>query len=159
MANYSAEFAALSLAAPELLRLGYVTVDDFLTSLVSARRDHLVPIKYSVVNTQPAYSSDPGFDGYHFVTAMRIYRRRLDGLYHRVRPRELARVYAEVDRHFTLVYDPLADRRRPSVPQAPQLWPIRLLFQAGDAFNDASPWDGKMSVAYIERAAQIGDES
>jgi hypothetical protein len=139
-------------------RLGYVEREQVIELLVYKGNDVLVAIRYSVVNKLPQYSSDHAFDGFHFVTGCRLYvpiEWGADGkptLFHRVRPRRLARVIAHPEKYWTVVVDPLADHRRPDVPHAPQLWPLTLLLDAGDAFYDAGAYDGKMPVAVMRRS-------
>ncbi len=151
-------FDQLGLMAPALIRLGYVDRETVIRALVLARHDVLFAIKYSIVNELPAYSSFRTFSGNHFVTGCRVYE-PIDGTadsWHRVRPRYVQRVIDHPADYWAVVIDPGADHRRPNVPQAPQLWPLTLLLAAGDAFADRSPYDGKLPIAVIDRAAKKG---
>lgn len=151
-------FDALGLEGPTLERLGYVEREIVIRALVYARHDVLFAINYGVVNQLPAYSSDHDFDGNHFVTGCRIYE-PIEGTvdrWHRVRPRGVQRVLNHPADFWAVVIDPLADHRRATIQQAPQLWPLTLLLAAGDAFADRAPRDGKLPIAVIARAAQKG---
>ena len=151
-------FDHIGLMAPALIRLGYVDRETVIRALVLARHDVLFAIKYSTVNELPAYSSDRDFNGNHFVTGCRVYE-PIEGTadrWHRVRGRSVQRVIDHPADFWVVVIDPLADQRRPSIPLAPQLWPLTLLLSAGDAFADRSPYDGKLPIAVIDRAEQKG---
>lgn len=153
-AQVAAQFDQLGLVAPRLTRLGYVDKETVIRVLIHAQSDVLFAIKYAIVNELPEYSSDRDFNGNHFVTACRIYEPVGADRWHRVRPRGVQRVIAHPADFWTVVIDPIADHRRPRVPQAPQLWPLQLLLTAGDAFDDRAPYDGKMPVAVIGRAPE-----
>lgn len=162
VAAYADEFEAIGLAAPDLIRLGYVTYSEFINSLVRAQRFHVVGVDYAVFNLPwwRQYSGDKGYTGAHFITCTRIYAQGAAGAFRRVRPRNAWRVVEHPERYWTLLLDPLADGRRPAIPQAPQLVPLPLVLGAGDAFYDAGPpWDGRLTVAAILRAADLEEES
>ena len=79
-------------------------------SLIISGRGAIVQIRYSVI-APTRYDASPGFTGNHAVFVNE--RRASDGAY--------------------LVYDPLADHRRASIPQGPQWWPGSLLQRAAYA--------------------------
>lgn len=154
-AQVAQAFAARGLVAPTLVRLGYIERETVIRSLIRAQFDHLFAISYRVVIEHPTFAGDKDFAGAHFVTACRIYRGTGNGGWRRVRPRDVDDVVADPDMYWTAVIDPLADGRRSAIPKAPQLWPLTLLLDAGDAFFDSADYDGKMPVALIRRAAKV----
>lgn len=79
-------------------------------SLIISGRGAVVQIRYSVI-APTKFDGSPGFTGNHAVYVNE--RRASDGAY--------------------LVYDPLADHRRPGIPQGPQWWPASLLKAAAYA--------------------------
>jgi hypothetical protein len=156
VATFGPDFAAIGLEAPKLIRLGYIGVDELRTTLIDPSAFHIVAVKYKPIHGTP-YDGCPTFDGAHFVTAQRIYVPRGAEYFHRLRKWELPRWPADrlMEHGSTLDEDPLADGRRPSIPQAAQLWPLGLLVRMADQFNDAAPYDGKFPVAVIYRAKEI----
>jgi hypothetical protein len=164
---YATDFVAHHLSEPQLIRLGYVSFAEFMPYLIRVRLDNLVAINYRPVTLQPQFAGDKNYVGNHFITALRIYEALPDGRYHRLRPREVSRVLAwlepaagqavpqylrDPNRFWTVVIDPIADGRRPKIPRAPQLWPLSLVLQAGDAFYDPGVPDNRLAVAVIPRA-------
>jgi hypothetical protein len=84
-------------------------------SLIISGRGAVVQIKYSVI-APTKYDASPGFVGNHGIYVNE--RRASDGAY--------------------LVYDPMADHRRASIPQGPQWWPATLLQAAAYAMPGTS---------------------
>lgn len=80
---------------------------DTFRSLIISGRGAVLQIDYGVI-APTKYDASPGFTGLHAVYVNE--RRRSDGRY--------------------LVYDPLADNRRPGIPKGPQWWPADLLRRA-----------------------------
>jgi hypothetical protein len=80
-------------------------------SLIISGRGAVVPILYSVI-APTRFDASPGFIGRHSIYVNE--RRARDGAF--------------------LVSDPLADHRRPNIPQGPQWWPASLLRRAACAF-------------------------
>lgn len=159
--GFTTEFAGFGYQAPKLIRLGYVTFAELVQTLIQPSLFHVTAINYTPVIAQPEYAGDKSYTGNHFIGAVRIYEALSGDRYHRLRPRELGRVTQWLGagmptpaRFWTFVLDPLADGRRPHIPQAPQLWPLALYLEAGDRFNDKSPFDGKLTAAVMPRIAK-----
>jgi hypothetical protein len=101
--------AAIHLYATDMwVRYG-VPWATYQSLIISGRGAH-TQIKYSVI-APTKYDASPGFTGTHSVFVNE--RRSSDGAF--------------------LVYDPLADNRRPGIPQGPQWWPASLLRAAAYA--------------------------
>jgi len=79
-------------------------------SLIISGRGAVLQIDYGII-APTKYDASPGFYGNHAIYVNE--RRSSDGAY--------------------LVYDPLADHRRSSIPQGPQWWPATLLQKASYA--------------------------
>lgn len=85
-------------------------------SMINSGRGAVVAIQYGVI-APTQYDGSPGFTGGHSVYVNE--RRSSDGRF--------------------LVYDPLADHRRPGIPQGPQWWPSSLLQRAAEAYPGTNP--------------------
>jgi hypothetical protein len=92
-------------------------------SMVISGRGAVVAIVYSVI-APTQFNASPGFIGRHSVYVNEY--RASDGAF--------------------LVYDPLADHRRASIPQGPQWWPGHLLKVAAGAYPGAGY--GKVTGSY-----------
>lgn len=147
--SYSGQAATLGLAPPTLTRLGAVSVDSLLRAVVNYRRNVvIVGLDYGVLQQDKWRDDYAGskFFGGHWVTFQGLFRLRLE-TYRRIPPyrverviRRILEVPARADRFFLQGYDPLADGRWSGtlgqrVPDAPQMWPLSLVLEAGRAFG------------------------
>ena len=156
VAAFAPDAAALGYDAPRLIKLGYINADQVRAQLVKKTAFMIIAVSYKILQRDEwqAYRSDD-YTGGHFICARKLFKRRSDGTFRRVRPYQLRRMRpATLANLWTLVLDPLADNRRRWIPQAPQYWPMRLFLEAGDAFNDMSR-DGKLLAAVIFQAARL----
>lgn len=157
VAAYAPEANAAGYVAPNLVRLGYIPYEQLLMTLVRKRAFHIIALRYQLV-TDPYRNDD--YLGGHFVCATRLYRPYGVGFI-RVKPYQLAGMGERaLARLHTKVFDPLADGRwsgdlQRRVAVAPQMWPVNVLFAAGDGFNDIVPRDGRLAAAVIYRAARL----
>lgn len=85
-------------------------------SMIISGRGAIVCIRYGIISPT-RFDACPSFTGNHAV---------------------YVNEWRRSDNHF-LVYDPLADARRPGIRQAPDWWPADLLKRATGAFPSSSP--------------------
>lgn len=165
MATFAPEAAAAGYNAPNLVRLGEVTMPKVLRAGVLRKNMLILGLDYKVLQ-EPRWRdtySGADYTGGHWVTAQGIWRLRNDGtMYRRVRPRYIERVIERLtenptlyQRFFMQVGDPVADGRwsfglGQRVPQATQMWPLDLVLRASQAFSN-----GRGVMGVVARAGEI----
>lgn len=150
IATYGPEAAALGYETPAMFNLGYIERDAIMAQLARRLSMLAVILSYAVLQEPEwrAYRSDD-YTGGHAVAVRGLYRTWGTG-YRRIRARQLPNLNPAL-KLWVEVLDPLADGRRPAIPQAPQKWPLDLLLKAGDAFSSRS---GTLA-AVIYRAGRL----
>lgn len=152
--SYGPEAAALGFEPPVLLNAGFIDKAAIVAQLAQKRAMLQVGVRYAVLQDHPewhAYRGSTAYRGLHSINARGLWRKWGTGL-RRVRYRNLATLKPWVPL-WTEVLDPIADGRRPIIPQGPQKWPLELLLAAGDAASN--PGDGLVKVHVIYRAKRL----
>lgn len=135
IATYGPEAAALGFEAPVLSNAGQLTRPELLDYLARRRVMLALILDYSVLQ-RPEHKPYRGavYSGLHAVAARGLFRKWGAG-FRRVRRRQIASLEARKVPLWAEVLDPLADGRRPAIPQAPQLWPLDLVETARAGFR------------------------